>query len=140
MLEEVNLSGLKDAEVYVSKYKVLRSEIDDSKLKWLSAGTESYVAVRVVRDGKVGFYSTTLDETKGLRKVIEEAYERAEKVARVSKRVEWWPGFPSSRCSPLPGTFSKSLASKDLDFVIDMSKRMLDIADEKLERHGVGGA
>ncbi|UXD22030.1 hypothetical protein IPA_01000 [Ignicoccus pacificus DSM 13166] len=118
MLEELDsiVKGLEDAEVYVSHVLEKTVEVEDNRIVGASAGETFAVALRVERDKRIGFaYSTASKER--LRRVVEELYERAQKVAALSPRVDWWEGFPSSKCSQVPGLFSEEVANKDLDFL-----------------------
>ncbi len=131
LLDEA-VKGLKDAEVYAITKRSMKASAEDSKLKDASTGEVLAVAVRVERNKRLGFHYTSLPSLEKLKEAVRSAYEAAERVAKVSEEVPWWKGFPSSKCSPLPGLYSSSLAHKDLDYVIGLVKRVLEGADESL--------
>ena len=139
MLEEISLSGLEDAEVYLFESKSSEGTIDNSRIKGVVFGVKRFLAVRAARDGRIGFYSTTLGDGADLTKVIREAYEKAVKLTKFAERVPWWPGFSSSRCSQPPGIYSEEIASKDVQDVYKIGKEILDLANDDLNVMGYVG-
>jgi len=118
------MKKLEDAEVYLSWSKSKSVEVEDGKISSVTSGESMALAVRVVRNKRIGFaYATTTLEN--LERNVEELYKRAESLAKVSPEVPWWEGFPSSECKKIRGLFSEEIASKDLEFMLSLMKDTL---------------
>ncbi len=116
------IKSLKGAEVFILTNKTKKVSLENSKLVEINSGYEMGLAVRVERNKKLGFAFTTLNDLNELEKAVRWAYERAEKVARVSEEVPWWKGFPRSRCSQPPGLYSSTLENLSLDELYKIAK------------------
>jgi len=132
LLELLPLNRLENAEVYVNHTRSFRANAEDSRLKDASAGASLEVAVRVEEGKKLGFAYATARNLDALERAVLNAYEEAKKLAKVSREVPWWEGFPSSKCLRLPGTYSEALAQGDISFVIEVVEDVLDIAPKEL--------
>ncbi len=128
MMEEISsiIKNFEDAEIYFTKEIHRSVEVDDNNVVSASSGEEIGIAVRVVRDKRIGLASSTVSVDK-LKDTVVYLYEIAQKVARSSPETPWWEGFPSSTCSPVPGLYSEEVAEKDLTFLNDLAKSTISL-------------
>ncbi len=117
-------SGASEAEAYVTRSKDNEVEIQNNTIKQAYASIDSGLGIRVVVGNNIGFsYTNKLD-----RKSIEEAVERAIKIARASEPDPYWKGLPEpSTTYPRPeGTFSLELSRIKLENIVEKAGILLD--------------
>lgn len=117
-------SGASEAEAYVTRTKDNEVEIQNNTIKQAYASIDSGLGIRVVVGNNIGFsYTNKLD-----RKSIEEAVERAIKIARASKPDPHWKGLPKPSTNyPRPeGTFSLELSRIKLENIVEKAGILLD--------------
>lgn len=116
--------GASEAEAYVTRSKDNEVEIQNNTIKQAYASIDSGLGIRVVVGNNIGFsYTNKLD-----RKSIEEAVERAIKIARASKPDPYWKGLPEPSINyPRPeGTFSLELSRIKLENIVEKAGILLD--------------
>jgi PmbA protein len=112
-----------EAEIFIlerdlKSIRLFRSEVVEAQNL-----IEEGIAIRIVKDGGMGFSVTNVPEQDQLGK----AFKSALKMARSSNRIPNWgqfPKFDDSRESPQLNLYDKDLASSSAEEVIGLALRM----------------
>ena len=116
--------GANEAEAYVERSRNNEVEIQNNTIRQAYTSVDLGLGVRVVIGKSIGFaYTNKLD-----RRSIEEAVDRAIKIARAGKPDPHWRGLPepSVNYPQVEGTYSIELSRLRLENIIEKAGILLD--------------
>lgn len=116
--------GANEAEAYVERSRNNEVEIQNNTIRQAYTSVDLGLGVRVVIGKSIGFaYTNKLD-----RRSIEEAVDRAIKIARAGKPDPHWRGLPepSGNYPQVEGTYSIELSRLRLENIVEKAGILLD--------------